>query len=81
MADSDKKRRYCEHCDEYLNLRTYRRHVQLYFDRLNMRWKQKHSCGDLSDDEFPQVPGEQEASRQDFYNRADGDEGQGMLYA
>jgi hypothetical protein len=47
MADPKvEKRKYCGHCNEFVALRTYRRHEQLYFHTKECRWKKSHDSSD-----------------------------------
>ena len=33
-----KKRRFCQHCQEYVSLRTYREHLNLYYNKSKGEW-------------------------------------------
>lgn len=44
----DRKRRFCEHCNDFVNDRTYRLHRSLYYDPKNQIWQ---LSGELSSDE------------------------------
>ena len=48
------KRRFCEHCKEFVSLRTYREHVALYFNKKPDQWQEIES----SDDENLSLHGE-----------------------
>ena len=32
------KRKLCDHCNEFVSLRTYRQHVDLYFNKSSKKW-------------------------------------------
>ncbi|XP_048578286.1 uncharacterized protein LOC125560596 [Nematostella vectensis] len=73
MADFRKKRKYCEHCHQYLSLRTYRRHLSLYFDCKNKKWK----CDDSSDDElFANINAPNNDSRQEALDMEESSKGE-----
>ena len=48
------KRRFCEHCEEFVSLRTYREHVTLYSNKKTDQWQEVES----SDDESLSLHGE-----------------------
>ena len=48
MADQRKKRKYCDHCNEYIDQRTFRDHRKTYYDAVTKTW-QKNS-NNISDD-------------------------------
>ena len=39
------KRKFCDHCNEFVSLRTYRQHVDLYFNKSSKKWLK---CGNES---------------------------------
>lgn len=38
---SGKKRKFCEHCQEYLLIPTFKKHQDLYFDPVSKQWTGK----------------------------------------
>lgn len=34
-----KKRRFCQHCQEYVSIRTFQAHYDLYFNKRKNEWK------------------------------------------
>ena len=50
---SRKRRRYCEHCNDNVSIRTYKRHKADFFDTETKQWKEK-PCEDshLEDDKI-----------------------------
>ena len=36
---SSRKRRFCQHCQEYVSGRTYREHYDLYFNKSSAQWQ------------------------------------------
>ena len=45
------KRKFCDHCQDYVSLRTYRRHFDLYFNKEKEQWQRN----DSSDEESGQI--------------------------
>ena len=43
MAEKGVKRKYCGHCHEFLSIRTYRRHDNLFFEKGKRVWLQEES--------------------------------------
>lgn len=39
MSSSSNKRKYCEHCKEFVSLRTFRQHVDLFFNKKENKWE------------------------------------------
>ena len=54
MASSS-KRKYCEHCKEFVSFRTYRQHVDLYFNKRDMRWETLNEPSDEENHEDPSI--------------------------
>lgn len=38
-----KKRRFCQHCQEYVSVRTFRVHYDLYFNKRKNEWEKVES--------------------------------------
>lgn len=45
----EEDRKYCFHCKEFLNQRTYRRHVSLYYNRTTKIWKRDRTLFNSDD--------------------------------
>ena len=43
-----KKRRFCQHCQEYASTRTFREHYYLYFKRAKNEWEELESSDEES---------------------------------
>ena len=53
MDGKDHKRKYCDHCDEYVVLRTYRKHYKLFYNEERSVWnKIVKKSEEGSDDEY-----------------------------
>jgi len=52
----DKKRRFCNHCNEFVTYRTYRAHYSLFYDEKKHKWQKSHinSSGEDTDDDIDQ---------------------------
>lgn len=44
------KRKFCEHCQDYVSARTYRQHLDLYYDNGRGQWNRQESSGEESGD-------------------------------
>ena len=44
------KRKFCEHCQDYVSSRTYRQHFDLYYDKESGEWRKQESSGEESSD-------------------------------
>ena len=49
-----RKRKFCEHCQEYVSPRTYRQHLDLYYNKQKEEWQKN----DSSDEESSPPTGE-----------------------
>ena len=57
------KRKLCDHCNEFVSLRTYRQHVDLYFNKTSKKWVKcgygsSTSGSDLDNDETERLMGD-----------------------
>lgn len=46
------KRKFCEHCQDYVSSRTYRQHLDLYYDKERGEWRRQESSGEEGGDNF-----------------------------
>lgn len=40
------KRKFCDHCGDYVSARTYRQHIQLYYNIKTGRWEDNNESSD-----------------------------------
>ena len=85
------KRRFCQHCQEYVSLRTYREHSDLYFNKAKDNWQEIESSdeevslqaakvrSDLYDHDVNANP-EDTDNRDEFHNEAGSAPGTYSLY-
>lgn len=45
---SSNKRKFCEHCQDYVSSRTYRQHLDLYFNKESGQWYRHESSDEES---------------------------------
>lgn len=50
LSMSSTKRKFCEHCHDYVSARTYRQHFDLYYDKGRGRWYRQESSDEESGD-------------------------------
>jgi len=43
---SSTKRKFCEHCQEFVSARTYRQHLDLYHNKETGQWNIREECSD-----------------------------------
>lgn len=48
MATNLKKRKFCEHCSDFVSIRTYRQHFDLFYNKDQGKWEEN---SDSSEDE------------------------------
>ena len=48
LSMSSTKRKFCEHCQDYVSARTYRQHYDLYYDKGRGRWYRQESSDEES---------------------------------
>ena len=51
-CNKERKRHFCEHCNEYVSKTLYHKHKQIYYDQKEKRWCHKPVSVDLDSDEI-----------------------------